>query len=51
MQVQIQNSSGKILEYKTPGACAFDFESVEDVVFAPGEWKLIETGTAIATPE
>ncbi len=51
MQVQIQNSSGKVLEYKTPGACAFDFESAEDVVFAPGEWKLLETGTVIATPE
>ncbi|MBX9809427.1 dUTP diphosphatase [Candidatus Gracilibacteria bacterium] len=51
MQVQIQNSSGKLLEYKTPGACAFDFEAAEDVVFAPGEWKLVETGTVIATPE
>lgn len=50
MQVQIQNSSWKVLEYKTPGACAFDFEALEDVVFAPGEWKLVETGTVIATP-
>lgn len=50
MQIQIQNSSWKILEYKTPGACAFDFESAEDVIFAPGEWKLVETGTVIATP-
>ncbi len=50
MQVQIQNSSWKVLEYKTPGACAFDFEAAEDVVFAPGEWKLVETGTVIATP-
>lgn len=51
MKVQMKNSTGKALEYKTPGACAFDFEAVEDVVFGPGEWKLIETGTAIATPE
>lgn len=51
MQVRIKNSSGKVLEYKTPGACAFDFEALEDVVFAPGEWKLVDTGTVIATPE
>ncbi len=51
MKVRIKNSSGKVLEYKTPGACAFDFEAVETVVFAPGEWKLVDTGTVIATPE
>ncbi len=51
MQVRIKNSSGKVLEYKTPGACAFDFEALEDVVFAPGEWKLVDTGTVIATPD
>ena len=51
MQVRIKNNSGKVLEYKTPGACAFDFEALEDVVFAPGEWKLVDTGTVIATPE
>ena len=51
MQVRIKNQTGKVLEYKTPGACAFDFESLEDVVFAPGEWKLVDTGTVIATPE
>jgi dUTPase len=51
MQVRIKNSSGKILEYKTPGACAFDFESLEDYTFSPGEWKMVETGTVIATPE
>ena len=51
MKVRIKNSTGKALEYKTNGACAFDFESQTDVVFAPGEWKLIETGTVIETPE
>ena len=50
MQVRIKNVSGKVLEYKTPGACAFDFEASEDVVFAPGEWKLVDTGTVIETP-
>ncbi len=51
MKVRIKNSSGKTLEYKTPGACAFDFEAAETVVFAPGEWRLVDTGTVIATPE
>jgi len=51
MQVRIKNQSGKFLEYKTPGACAFDFESLEEYVFVPGEWKLVDTGTVIATPE
>jgi dUTP pyrophosphatase len=50
MQVRIKNQSGKALEYKTPGACAFDFEAAEDVVFAPGEWRLVDTGTVIETP-
>ena len=50
MQVRIKNISGKVLEYKTPGACAFDFEASEDVIFAPGEWKLVDTGTVIETP-
>ena len=51
MEVRIKNQSGKALEYKTSGACAFDFESALDYVFAPGEWKLVDTGTVIATPE
>ena len=51
MQVRMKNASWKPLEYKTSGACAFDFESLEDVVFAPGEWKLVDTGTVMATPE
>lgn len=51
MQVRIKNLSGKELEYKTSGACAFDFEAFEDVTFAPGEWKMVETGTVVETPE
>jgi len=50
MKVRIKNTSGKVLEYKTPGACAFDFEAADRVVFEPGEWKLVDTGTVIATP-
>lgn len=51
MKVRIKNSSGKIPEYKTPGACAFDFEASETVVFNPWEWKFVDTWTVIATPE
>ncbi len=51
MQVRIKNLSGKELEYKTSGACAFDFEAFEEVTFGPGEWKLVETGTVVETPE
>lgn len=39
-----------MLEYKTAGACAFDFEAAETVTFQPGEFRLIETGTVIETP-
>ena len=51
MQVAMKNSSGKKLEYKTSGACAFDFEASETITIEPGEWKLVDTGTVIATPE
>ncbi len=50
MKVRIKNQSGKALEYKTSGACAFDFEASETVTFGPGEFKLVDTGTVIETP-
>ena len=50
MKVRMKNISGKSLEYKTPGACAFDFELAETTTIAPGEWKLLDTGTVIETP-
>jgi len=50
MKVRIKNLSGKKLEYKTVGACGFDFEANETVTFAPGEFKLVDTGTVIETP-
>ncbi|MFZ4461329.1 MAG: dUTP diphosphatase [Patescibacteria group bacterium] len=50
MKVRIKNLSGKKLEYKTAGACGFDFEANETVTFAPGEFKLVDTGTVIETP-
>ena len=42
MQVRIKTSHATPPEYKTPGACAFDFQASEEVTFAPGEWKLVE---------
>ena len=38
------------LEYKTPGACAFDMPVSEEKTIAPGEYALVETGVVIATP-
>jgi dUTP pyrophosphatase len=37
-------------EYQTPGACAFDLMSVEDVAFAPGETKLVASGLVFCFP-
>ena len=51
MKVRIKNSTGRLPEYKTSWACAFDFEAQEDVIFGPGEWKLIETWSVVETPE
>lgn len=50
MNVLIKSVSGKIPEYKTHGACAFDFESLTDVTINPNEPALIDTGTVIGTP-
>lgn len=50
MQVRIKTSHPTAPEYKTPGACAFDFQASETVTFAPGEWKMIDTGTVVQTP-
>ncbi len=51
MKVRIKKNHNFPLEYKTQGACAFDLCASEDVTFAPGEWKLVETGTVVETPE
>ncbi len=39
-----------IPKYQTEGSVGFDFHSVEDVQVKPGEFKLIRTGLAVATP-
>ncbi len=51
MKVRIKTSDGQPLNYETKGACAFDFRCTQDVHFEPGEWKLVETGTVVETPE
>lgn len=50
MIVYIKTPDNLPLKYETPGACAFDFKSINEVTFEPREWKFIETGTVIATP-
>lgn len=51
MIVRAKVSHAEWLKYMTPGACAFDFRTVESVTILPGEFKLIDTGTVIETPE
>ena len=50
MKVRIKTYDNKPLSYESPWACAFDFKSQEEVVFEPGEFKMIETWTVIETP-
>lgn len=51
MRVRVKKNHDFPLQYQTAGACAFDFVAAEDVTFAPGEWKLIDTGTVVETPK
>jgi dUTP pyrophosphatase len=51
MKVRIKTPDGQPLAYETAGACAFDFKALETVTFAPKDFKLIETGTVVETPE
>lgn len=51
MQVRIKKNHSFPLEYQTSGACAFDFVAAETITIAPGEWKRIDTGTVVETPE
>lgn len=37
-------------EYQTLGSVGFDFHAIEDVTIKPGQFTLIRTGLAIATP-
>ncbi|MFK7780692.1 MAG: hypothetical protein QM490_06345 [Candidatus Gracilibacteria bacterium] len=51
MKVRIKTSDGKLLNYETKRACAFDFRCTEDLIFEPGDFKLVETGTVVESPE
>jgi len=51
MKVRIKTIDNKPLSYETPWACWFDFKCVEDLTFAPGEFKLVETWTVVEVPE
>lgn len=50
MKVRIKTIDWEALNYETTWACAFDFKCVEDLVFEPWEFKLVETWTVVETP-
>ena len=50
MKVRIKSHDWKTVNYETPWACAFDFKCIEDITFAPWEFKLVETGLVVETP-
>ncbi len=51
MKVRIKTHDGKTLKYETERACAFDFRCVDDLVFMPWEFKLVETWTVVESPK
>lgn len=51
MKVRIKTSDWKTLNYESAWACAFDFKALEEVVFEPGEFKLVETWVVVETPK
>ncbi|MDD3303180.1 MAG: dUTP diphosphatase [Candidatus Gracilibacteria bacterium] len=51
MKVRIKSLDGKGVNYETTGACAFDFRCMNEEVFEPGEFKLVETGLVVETPK
>lgn len=51
MKVRIKTSDGLPLNYETIWACWFDFKCTENLVFAPWEFKLVETWTVVEVPE
>lgn len=51
MKVRIKTHDWKTVNYETSWACAFDFKCVEEVVFAPGEFKLVETWLVVEVPK
>jgi dUTPase len=51
MKVRIKSLDGKGVNYETPGACAFDFRCLNEEIFEPGDFKLVETGLVVETPK
>lgn len=51
MKVRIKSSDWKAVNYETKWAVAFDFKCVEDLVFEPWEFKLVETWLVVEVPE
>lgn len=51
MKVRIKSSDGLGVNYETKWAVAFDFRCTEDLVFEPGEFKLVETWLVVEIPE
>lgn len=51
MKVRIKSLDWKAVFYETPWACAFDFRCLEEVVFEPGEFKIVETWLVVEIPE
>lgn len=51
MKVRIKTNDKKLLNYETPGACAFDFKCIEDIIFEVWEFKLVDTWTVIEVPK
>ena len=50
LKVKKLNNLAEIPAYQTAEAAGFDLHSIEDVVIAPGERKLIGTGLAFEIP-
>ena len=51
LQIKKLNSLAQIPAYQTKEAAGFDLHSIEDVVIAPSERKLIGTGLAFEIPK
>lgn len=51
MKVRIKTPDWQPLKYETSWACWFDFKCVEDLTFAPWEFKLVETWVVVEIPK
>lgn len=51
MKVRIKSLDWKWVNYETEGACAFDFRCLNDEIFEPGDFKLVETWLVVEIPK